>query len=192
MKLFCFHFLIIFHLGCFKANQTSYNIIPKPESTQTQVSHISVDSFKLENGKILVKIEKSDEEWRNGLNDQEYYVLRQKGTERAFSTVMHENKEKGLYCCKGCGLPLYRSEAKFNSGTGWPSYTEPIKDEVLTMDTDNKIGYARTEILCARCGGHLGHVFNDGPPPTGMRHCVNSVSLQFVPEEQVQDFLEKL
>ena len=131
-------------------------------------------------------IEKSDSEWRAELSDAEYRVLRKAGTERAFTGDLWDHKEDGVYTCRGCQLPLFDSKTKFKSGTGWPSYYEPINDVNVGEDTDYKIGYARTEVHCARCGGHLGHVFNDGPKPTGLRYCINSVSLDFVSREEAK------
>lgn len=123
----------------------------------------------------------SEEEWKSRLSDMEYYVLRQKGTERAFTGDLLQIKEKGTYTCAGCQLPLFSSDTKFNSGTGWPSFHSPINDENVAEETDTAYGMVRTEVLCNRCGGHLGHVFPDGPKPTGLRYCINSVSLDFVP-----------
>ena len=128
----------------------------------------------------LKKIIKSDAQWKSELSEQEYYVLRQAGTERAYSGDLLDNKAEGVYVCRGCKLELFDSKTKFESRTGWPSFYEPVNGTHVEENTDYKIGYARTEILCARCGGHLGHVFNDGPKPTGLRYCVNSVSLDFV------------
>ncbi len=134
-----------------------------------------------ERGRII-RIEKSDEEWRAQLNELEYRVLRQEGTERAFTGDLLHEKRKGTFTCRGCGLPLFSSETKFNSGTGWPSFWEPLRPEFIAQKEDRSYGMVRTEVECARCGGHLGHVFNDGPPPTGLRYCINSVSLDFVPD----------
>ena len=130
------------------------------------------------------KVEKSDEKWKSELSEQEYYVLRQAGTERAFSGDLWDHKGDGLYICRGCQLPLFDSDTKYRSGTGWPSYYQPVNEDHIGRDIDYKIGYARTEVHCARCGGHLGHVFNDGPEPTGLRYCINSVSLDFVDREK--------
>lgn len=121
----------------------------------------------------------SESEWKARLTDQEYYVLRKKGTERAFTGDLLENKEQGVYICAACKLPLFESKTKFKSGTGWPSFYAPINDQNVASEEDNAYGMVRTEVLCSRCGGHLGHVFPDGPKPTGLRYCINSVSLDF-------------
>jgi len=133
--------------------------------------------------KKLVKVEKSAEEWQAELTAQEYNILREAGTERSFSGDLWDHKEKGTYICAACGLPLFSSGTKFKSGTGWPSYYEPIKPEYVEEETDSSYGMKRVEVLCARCDGHLGHVFEDGPKPTGLRYCINSYSLDFVKEQ---------
>ena len=125
------------------------------------------------------KVDKSENEWKKELTKMEFYVLREKGTERAFSGDLWDNKKEGTYTCAACELPLFESETKYVSGTGWPSFYKPVKEEHIAEDVDYKIGYKRVEVLCARCGGHLGHVFPDGPKPTGLRYCINSVSLNF-------------
>ncbi|MGE5279062.1 MAG: peptide-methionine (R)-S-oxide reductase MsrB [Acidobacteriota bacterium] len=130
------------------------------------------------------KLNKTDEQWREILTPEQYRVLRRKGTERPFSGEYNEAKEKGTYVCAACGNPLFASETKFDSGTGWPSFWEPLAGESVETEEDRSLGMARTEVLCGRCGGHLGHVFPDGPKPTGLRYCMNSVALKLEPEEK--------
>lgn len=130
------------------------------------------------------KLKLSDEEWRKRLTPEEYQVLRQHGTERAGSGCFLGTKTLGTYVCAGCGNPLFRSGTKFESGTGWPSFTEAIAADALTEIVDTSYGMTRTEVRCARCDGHLGHVFPDGPPPTHLRYCMNSVSMRHVPDGQ--------
>jgi methionine-R-sulfoxide reductase len=156
------------------------------ESAVPSVSVVLLD----QNGKNLPaqrmeKVIKTDAAWREQLGDGEVYqVTRGKGTERPFCGAFHDTKESGVYYCVCCDLPLYRSDAKFDSGTGWPSFFQPVAAENVVTKKDFSHGMVREEILCARCDSHLGHVFPDGPPPTGQRHCVNSVSLKFVPDEK--------
>jgi len=123
---------------------------------------------------------KSETEWRKQLTTEQYHILREKGTEPPFSGKYDKNHEHGVYRCAACGLDLYRSEDKYDSGTGWPSFTAPIAAENVSTKPDNSFFTRRTEVLCPRCGGHLGHVFDDGPKPTGKRYCMNSAALQFV------------
>ena len=122
-------------------------------------------------------VKKSDEEWRKQLDEQEYRVLREKGTERAFTGKYHAEKTKGVYRCRGCGAPLFDSDTKFDSGTGWPSFYAPMEKDNVRTEVDRSLFMNRTEVLCAACGGHLGHLFPDGPNPTGLRYCINSCSL---------------
>lgn len=128
------------------------------------------------------EISKTADEWRAQLSPEAYYVLREHGTERAFTSPLNNEKRNGTFACAGCDLPLYSSETKFDSGTGWPSFWESLPDAIGTS-VDKSFFMTRTECHCRRCGGHLGHIFPDGPPPTGMRHCINGVSLKFVPTE---------
>ncbi len=125
----------------------------------------------------------SAEEWKEKLDDKAYYVLREHGTERAGSSPLDDIKEEGVFHCKGCDHELFSSDAKYDSGTGWPSFYNPISDNAVGTSTDNKLFYTRNEIHCANCGGHLGHVFEDGPQPTGLRYCMNGVAMTFQPTE---------
>jgi peptide-methionine (R)-S-oxide reductase len=127
------------------------------------------------------KVTKTDEEWKKILNAQQYDVLRNKGTERAFTGAYWNEHRKGIYSCAGCKTALFSSDAKFESGTGWPSFWQPIAKEAVLEEHDGSYGMERTEVLCATCGGHLGHVFDDGPRPTGLRYCMNSAALSFDP-----------
>lgn len=132
------------------------------------------------------KLNLTDAEWRERLSPEQYHVLRQHGTERAFTGKYESNKATGVYMCAGCGTPLFSSATKYNSGSGWPSYTDPLDPAAVEELRDTSHGMTRTEVRCATCDGHLGHVFPDGPGPNGLRYCINSASLDFEPEEQAR------
>jgi len=129
----------------------------------------------------IMKIVKTDDEWKKLLAPMAYGVLRHENTERPFTDNMHDSKRAGVYYCAGCDSPLFSSEHKFDSGTGWPSFWQPIDPKVVESRTDYKLIFPRTEVHCTRCEGHQGHIFKDGPKPTGLRYCINGVALKFVP-----------
>jgi peptide-methionine (R)-S-oxide reductase len=130
------------------------------------------------------KIKKTEEEWRKTLTPEQYHVLREKGTERAFTGKYADAHDPGMYRCAGCGNPLFDADTKYESGSGWPSFYEPIAKDAVETETDSNFGMSRTEVLCAKCGGHLGHVFPDGPKPTGLRYCMNSAALKLEKAEK--------
>jgi peptide-methionine (R)-S-oxide reductase len=159
--------ITVFFFSCKSAQDSSSSI---------QKSDLKTDSSVVFDGKEVIK---KDSDWKSILSPEQFVILREKGTERPYTSDLLDNKKKGVYHCAACDLPLFFSDSKFNSGCGWPSYFEPVNSKNVKQLEDRSHGMVRTEIQCSRCGGHLGHVFDDGPAPTGLRYCINGVALKF-------------
>lgn len=161
------------------------NFTPDDSTVLADVKNLSDPDSTNHNGVDMDnKVVKTDEEWKKELTQEEYRILREKGTERAFTGKYWDNHELGTYICAACGTELFKSNTKFDSGCGWPSYFEPIDSNRIIYNDDSSFGMKRTEVICAKCGGHLGHVFDDGPPPTGKRYCINSGAMKFIKKEK--------
>jgi len=171
--------IVLISVFAFACNQSQQQAVVNEKSSDYSAVKVAAKTV----GDSIPVVKKSAAEWKAQLTDQEFYVLREKGTERAFTGDLLKNKEEGTYVCAGCSLPLFESNTKFKSGTGWPSFWEPLGAANVVEEADNSHGMRRVEVLCGSCNGHLGHVFEDGPKPTGLRYCINSVSLDFVKKE---------
>lgn len=174
--------VVLCNFACKSQKQETGSLSSQSEKTQFDADHMPT-YFVNSMGDTIKTIIQSNAVWKKELDQAAYYVLREKGTERPFTSPLLKEKHQGIFTCAACGLPLFRSEEKFESGTGWPSFWAAADEKNIMKDTDYDLGYARTELMCARCGGHLGHVFDDGPKPTGLRYCINGVSLSFVKTE---------
>jgi len=169
--------LLIFTVAAALTLAVACRADPAEPAPREETPHFEAKPLAAQDGRVRL----SEAEWKERLSDREFRILREKGTERAFTGAYWDDHREGTYRCAGCGLELFASTTKFESGTGWPSFWQPVNGEAVATETDTKFGMVRTEILCSRCDGHLGHVFEDGPQPTGLRYCVNSASLVLEP-----------
>ena len=179
LKILSVIIIVLILLGFWSISSKNYIIDPN-KLIQNNVQ----DSTKNKGNEMEEKINKTEAEWKEVLTSEQYYVLRQKGTERAFTGEYDKHFEKGVYKCAACDNVLFESDTKFDSGCGWPSFFTPLAKDRVIYKEDISYGMVRTEVMCAKCGGHLGHVFDDGPEPTGQRYCMNSVSLKFEKKEE--------
>ncbi len=173
MRTYAILSILIATLGLLSCNSSQSGQHTRPK-INPKAEFVSLE------GRVIGPVIKTEEEWKTELDAMEFHVLRQAGTERAFSGKYWDHHEEGTYSCRACELPLFESDKKFDSGTGWPSFSDEYMRGNVVQVSDNSYGMMRIEVNCARCGGHLGHVFNDGPEPTGLRYCINSVSLKFL------------
>lgn len=173
-----------------KVTTTTDEATPTAAKAELKLSDYSYDP-PMKEGEFEV-IEQPDSYWRERLSAQAFDILRNEGTERSFTSDLLQEKRAGVFTCAACGLPLFTSDTKFKSGTGWPSFYEPINKAYIKEDVDNRYGMRRVEVSCARCDGHQGHVFPDGPEPTGLRYCINGVALDFIPMTDIENYTDLL